>query len=369
MKSEEYLDRLIDGYEREELPYSANNDEITACMKARERVAQLNEIPVPLRFAHNLEYSIRTHIRSLQEQDYRDASPTRPLVAIEQNHSYEQTNQFQASVRSRAGYKRRSWMALLQIAAVLIITAIGALTASMRALPGDALYSLNQAEKQFALTFAGAPKNRADIQIANLQNAVVNLNTVVKEGRDDDSIRLALDTVSAITLESQQEVATLPANATQSESQHELANALSEEKRMLKQLLNSVDWQMQLAFTQQLAVLGEPVPTLTQAVVHNQNDGTFLITLSGSYFSSQTQLIINGQQTGIVKQITSSQLVAVTRNVGQAGGAFAVGVRNSDGTAAQLVVNSIGGNSSDRQDDNHSRQGTPVVNPTRRPDD
>ncbi len=369
MKPEEYLDRLIDGYEREELSSTEYTDEVETCMKARERISQLNDILVPPGFAQRLENSIRTRARSLHEQNHRGASPARPFVVIGQNRSYAQITRSRASAGSRAGYKRRTWMALLQIAAVLIITCIGVLTASTRALPGDALYSLNQAEKQFALTFASAPKSRVDLQIADLQNALVDLNTVVKEGRDDDSIRLALDTVSAITVDSQQAAAALPANTSQSAVQQDLASTLFQEEQLLRQLLNRVDWQMRLAFTQQLAALGEPVPTLTHVVVHTQNDGTLLITLSGSSFSSQLQLIVNGQQTGNIKQITSSQLVAVVRNPGQPGGTFAVGVRDPDGTAAQLVVSSIEDNNTDRQDDNHFRQGTPVASPTGRPDE
>ncbi len=369
MKPEEYLDRLIESYTREELPHPEYTDEVAACIQARERFAQLNEIPVPSGFANSLEYSIRAHIRSINGRDQRDTSPARPFAVVGQSRGYVQPTQSRSSIRSRSGYKRRTWMALLQIAAVLIMTSIGVLTASTRALPGDALYSLNQAEKQFALTFAGVPQNRANQQIANLRGALVDLNAVVKDGRGDDAIRLALDTVSAKTVDCQEAVATLPANASNNETQKDLANVLSEEEQMLGQLLNSVDWPMRLALTQQLAALGEPVPTLTHVIVHIQNNGTLLITLSGSYFSSQTQLIINGQQTGIVKQVTPSKLVAVARNVGQSGGIFAVGVRNPDGTSAQLIVNSVEDNNTDRQDDNRSRQGTPVPSSTVRPDD
>jgi hypothetical protein len=369
MKPEEYLDRLIESYARDQLPHSEYTEEVAACMQAREKIAQLNEIPVPSGFANSLEYSIRTHVRSINGRDQRDASPARPFAVVEQGRIYVQSKQPRSSVYSRSGYKRRTWMALLQIAAVLIITAVGVLTASTRALPGDALYSLNQAEKQFALTFAGAPQNRADQQIANLRGDIVDLNAVVTDGRGDDAIRMALDTVSAKTVDCQEAVANLPPNASKSETQKDLANVLSEEEQVLGQLLNNADWPTRLALTQQLAALGEPVPTLTQVVVHIQKDGTLLITLSGSYFSTQTQLIINGQQMGIVKQVTPSQLVAVSRNVGQSGGTFAIGVRNPDGTSAQLIVNSVEDNNSNRENDDHDRHGTPVPYPTGSPDE
>ncbi len=369
MKSEEYLDRLIEGYALEELPYSEYTDEVAACMQARERIAQLNEIPVPPDFANSLEYSIRARVRSINGQDQRDTSPARPFTVVAQGRSYVQSTRTRNSTSVRSGYKRRRWVVLVQIAAVLIITAVGILTASTRALPGDALYSLNQAEQQFALTFAGAPQNRADQQITDLQGALVDLNAVVKDSRDDDAIRLALDTVSAKTVDCQEAVANLPANSSNGEAQKDLTNVLSEEEQMLGQLLKSVDWPIRLALTQQLSALGEPVPTLTHVIVHIQKDGTLLIILSGTYFSSQTQLIINGLQTGIVKQATPSQLVAVATNTGRSGGTFAVGVRNPEGTAAQFIVSSVEDNSTDRQDDNRFRQGTPVPSPTGRPDE
>jgi hypothetical protein len=335
---------------------------------AGDRVTQLHEFHVPTGFANDLEFSIRTRIRSINEQHHRDVSPARSLVVIGQNRWDIQPTQAGNSYNSQRKYKRRTWMTLLRIAAVFLIAGIGVLTASARSLPGDALYSLNQAEKQFAFTFAGAPQNRADLQIAHLRSAIVDLNTVVKSGRDDDSIRMALDTVSAKTIDSQEAVAALPANSLRGEAQQGLSSALAEEEQVLRQLLNNVDWPIRLAFTQQLGALGEQVPTLTHVLIRTQSNGTLLITLSGSYFSSQTLLMINGQQTGIVKQITPSQIVAVSNNVGVFSSTFAVGVRDPDGMAAQLIINAVDDNAGS-QDDNHSRSGTPVPSPTRRPDE
>jgi hypothetical protein len=366
MNPEEYLDRLIERHEQGELYNPTINDEIALRMAAAESLAQLNEIQIPYSFAHNLELSIRDRARSLTNQNGWNSS----LAESYDESATEQNGWNIAPVQSRSPVvpqklcKHRVWVTFLRIAAVLIIAGVGVLSVSTRSMPGDALYSLNQAEKQFTLSFAVAPRNRATLQIDQLRSVLDDLNTVVKEGRDDDAIRLALNTVVAKTIDSQAAVAALPIGSVRGQVQQSLAKALSEEEQILRQLLNNVDWPMRLAFTQQLGALGDAVPAVTHAVVRTQNNGMLLITLTGSNFAPQAQLMVDGQQNGIVNQSSSTQLVAVSRNTGWSRGAYAVGVRNPDGTAAQLIINVNFENNSDQEDSNHNRHGTPVPYPT-----
>ncbi len=365
MNPEEYLDHLIERHEQGELYVPTINDEVAASMAAMEQLSQLNEIHIPHRFANHLELSIRARVRDLNMQNTGNIPYLNSHNLNEQNRWNISPIQSHNTVKQQAIVKRRVWVALLRIAAVFVIVGVGVLTASARSLPGDALYSLNQAEKEFSLTFAGAPQNRATLQINQLQSALVDLNTVVKEGRDDDSIRLALNTVAAETSDSQEAVAALPADSTRGKAQQALTSALAEEEQILQQLLNRVDWPMQLDLTQQLGSLGEPVPTVSNAVVHLQSNGMLLITVTGSGFAPQAQLLIDGQQIGIVKQITPTQLIDYSNNIAWfKGGSYAIGVRNADGTAAQLIINSVNEDNSDKQDDNHSRHGTPIPYPT-----
>ncbi len=370
MNPEEYLDRLIERHEQGELYVSTINDEVAASMEAVEALLQLNEIHVPHGFANSLELSIRTRTRNLNEQNRGNISLTNSDSLNELYHWNVSSAQSRNGIKPKPLVKRRAWVTLLRIAAVFVIAGVGILTASSRSLPGDALYSLNQAEKQFTLTFAGAPQNRASLQIDQLQSALLDLNTVVKEGRDDDSIRMALETVAAETSDSQGAVAALPMDSTRGKEQQALASALAEEEQVLRQLLNSVNWPVRLALTQQLGSLGEPVPTVSNVVVRTQSNGTLLITVTGSYFAPQTQLMINGQPSGIVYQTTLAQLVAGSSNVTwYRGGSFAIGVRKPDGTAAQLIIDSVDENNTDKQDDNSSKHSIPVPYPTRRPDE
>ena len=348
MNPEEYLDRLIERNEHGELYIPSTNDDVAASIAAAEALVQLKEINIPHGFANNLELSIRACAHSLTEQ-------SRLNIPLAQSRS---------PIGRQSFFKRRTWVALLRVAAVFFVACVGVLTASARSLPGDALYSLKQAETQFTLTFAGAPQNRASLQIDHLRSALVDLNTVVNQGRDDDAIRLALDTVAAKTSDSLEVVAALPMDSERAAAQQNLDSAIAQEEQALRQLFGNVDWPVRLAFTQQLGALGDPVPTVTNVVVRPQSNGTLLITLTGSHFAPQAQLMIGGRQIGMVNQSIPTQLVAVLSNTAWTPGVYAIGVRNPDGTAAQFILNSDDGNNSDRQDSNHNRRGTPVPYPT-----
>ena len=367
MNPEEYLDRLIELHEQGELHVPA--EDFAAGLVAAETLAQLKGISIPNEFANNLELSIRVHARNLKEQNRGNISFAQSHILSDQNHRTLPPVQSRSPVNPQPLFKRRAWITFLRVAAVLVIAGVGILTASARSQPGDALYGLSQAEKQFALTFAGATQNHANFQIDQLRSAIVDLKTAVNEGRDDGTIRLALDTVATKTNDSQKAVAALQVDSVREEAQRSLSSTLAEEEQVLHLLLNNVDWPLRLAFTQQLGTLGEPVPTVTNIVVHTQNNGTLLLTLSGTHFAYQAQLMIDGLQNGKVSQSTPTQLIAVSSNAVSSSGTYAIGVRNPDGTAAQFIINVHDLNNSNRDDSNHSRHGTPVPNPTGSPDE
>jgi hypothetical protein len=232
------------------------------------------------------------------------------------------------------------------------------LTLSPKSLPGDALYGLKQAEYQFSLTLANNPQDRATIQIGQLHSALVDLNTVVNDGHDDNTITLALNSVATNTTGSRSAVAALPAGSEREAAQGALDGVLAEEEQTLRHLLGHVDWPVRLAFTQQLGTLGDPVPTVTHVTVLTQSNGTLLITLTGTHFAPQAELVINGQAEGTVSQSTPVQLVAVISTSAWPSDERALGVHNPDGTAAQMIFNG-GANEPEQQNSNPSRYGTP----------
>ena len=332
MNPEEYLDRLIERRKRGEAQLPVTDDEVAASLAAAEMLTQREEIDVPPEFAGRLESSIRARTRGLARQNGAIAQQNGAITPLARPRTPASSPRFPR--------RRHIWiveLGIAGIAAVLVLGYLGLLTAYTRSLPGDALYGLKQAEQQVARTFAGDPQYRASVQIDQLRNSLVDLSTVVNDGRGDDAIKLALHVVAAKTSDSQQAVAIIPAGTGREAEQRDLAGAFAEEEGTLRHLLDHVDWPMRLAFTQQLGVLGDPVPTVTHVVVRIQGNGTLLITLTGTNFAPHAVLIIDGQPGGMVSQSTPQQLVAFISSSAWSRGSHTLGVRNPDGTAAEIV--------------------------------
>jgi hypothetical protein len=342
MKPEEYLDGLIERREHGQESLPVANDEIAARLAAAQALTQLREIDIPPELARRLELCIRTRAQDLARQNGRSIPLSGPLKA-------PGSGRFQL---------RRACITALRIAAVLLMACTGILTVSPKSLPGDALYGLKQAEYQFRLTLADNPQDRVSIQIDQLHSALVDLNTVVNDGHDDNTITLALNSVATNTTGSRSAVAALPAGSEREAAQGALDGVLAEEEQTLRHLLGHVDWPVRLAFTQQLGTLGDPVPIVTHVTVLTQSNGTLLITLTGTHIAPQAELVINGQPEGTVSQSTPVQLVAVISTSVWPSNERAFGVRNPDGTAAQMIFNGDD-NEPKQQNSDPGRHGTP----------
>lgn len=353
MKPEEQLDRLIEQREHGMKPHPVADDEIAASLAAAQALSQLNEIEVPPAFAQRLELSIRTRARTRAWQKDRGLPTTSPL----------RVTPAPRSLRTQRHRPRNGWIALLGIAAALILAGISILTASTRSLPGDALYGLKQAEVQFTINLAGSPQERISVQLNQLHSELTDLTTVVRSGRGDNAIRIALNTLATETSNTQSAVSALPSGTDRDTAQQNLDSVLSEEDNTMRGLLNYVDWPIRLVITGQLGSLGDPVPTVTHATVLIQSNRRLVITLTGTHFASGARLVIDGQPVGVVTRLTQGQLVAIINNATGLYGAHEIGVLNADGTAAQVDYGRD--TDHDQQDDNNARYGTPE--PTREP--
>lgn len=348
MNQEEYLDQLLEtqGYGRNQL--SGDNDEITASLAAAERLTRLREIDVPADFTYRLEVSLRAHIRShcLIPPSSQALSGKRP-IPIERHRS---------SSNVRRASRHQAWAAMLTLAAVLVLAFAGLLALSAHSLPGGPLSHSTQVEHQLTPTFANNQQNAAHADIERLQSALADLRTAVNNRRDNTIIRAALKAVVARTNDCRSAVAAVTAGPARDAVQQDLDRVLTDEEQTIRQLLSQLDWSMQVLFTQQLGVLGDPIPTVTHATVHAQSNGTLLITLTGTHFAPHAELILDGQPKGTVSQITAQQLVAIIHPSQWFPGTRAFGVLNPDGTAAQFVLNGGG---------DHSGSGTSTPYPDR----
>jgi hypothetical protein len=202
-----------------------------------------------------------------------------------------------------------------------------------------------------------------------LRSTLADLNTVVNDGGDQNVTMQAFTLLGAKTTESRAAVADVPAGADRQAVQRDLNGALRAEEHTLRTLLSHTNyWQVRLAFTQQLGVLGDIVPTVTQVMVSQQSNGTYLLTLTGTNFAPDARLAINGRPLGVISQSASTQLVVVVNLSGWPHDAHTVdvGILNPDGTAAQVIVN---GDDSPQGGDDHGGHGTPQPGGTPTPGD
>lgn len=354
MNPEEQVDRLIEMRSSGEVQPPETSDEITGRLAVAETLLELGNRGVPPELAARVEARVRAHIHQLPQ-------PNGKIVPLPGSRTHLSFHPFG---------RRPGWMALLGAAALLVLICVGTLTAAARSLPGDLLYGVKQAEYQVQLDLAGNPHARAEDAIDQLRCTLADLSTVVNAGGDQEMTMQALTTLSAKTAESRAAVADIPAGADREAAQHDIASALVAEEHTLRSLLNHTQyWQVRLAFTQQLGKLGDSVPTVTQAIVSHQSNGTYLLTVMGTNFAPYTRLAINGLSVGVMSQSTPTQLIVILHASDWPHDAHTVGIGilNPDGTAAQVIVS--GDDHSPQGGDDHGGHGTPQPGGTPTPGD
>jgi hypothetical protein len=341
MNPEEQVDRLIEMQSTGEVQHAEISDEITVRLAVAETLLLLQDIEVPSELAARIELRVRAHSHPSPQQNGKII----PLPG------------FRARPNFHSFGKRPGWIALLGAAALLVLICVGTLTAAARSLPGELLYGVKQAEYQVQLDLAGNPHTRAEDAINQLRSTLADLSTVVNEGGDQDVTMQAFTLLNAKTAESRAAVADVPAGADRQAVQRDLNGVLITEEHTLRSLLNHTNyWQVRLAFTHQLGVLGDTVPKVSQAIVSQQSNGTYLLTVKGTNFAPDSRLVIDGLPVGVMSQRTSTQLVAVVNASDWPHDAHTVGVGilNPDGAAAQVIVN---GDDSPQGGDDHGRHG------------
>lgn len=339
MKPEEYLDQLLEARSHGHPPLSVNDDEIAASLAAAEMLTRLQEIEVPADVTRRLEATLRTRVSA------RRPVQLNSLASL--NENVLPPTRRRSSERTHREPKRRAWIAIGGVAAMLILAFAGLLALSAHTLPGGSGQGGNQV---ISPTTTIPAQSRVNVDIALLRSALVDLSADVNDQRSDAVIQRALQTVASRSHDCQNAMAAVPTGSERDATQQDLNAALAEEERTVRQLLGQVDWPMRLLFTRQLGVLGDAVPTITHASAHVQQNGTVLITLTGTHFASQARLMVNGKSDGTVIKVLSDQLVASIPLSQGSPGTHAFGVLNPDGTAAQFIYTG---------EDDHNGPGTP----------
>lgn len=345
MRGEDHLDDLIEQYlHGAASPISARDDD-SARILAAKALDRLNEFEAPPAMTERIEARIRAKARAHKNGRivFLEGRPPRP----------------QPIDQPRRPYYRRPWLVALTTVAVLVMACLGVVSAAQNSLPGDLLYGVKQLEQRVALVSASSPADRARVQIGQLQGAISDLETEVNDGRSDDDIAQALSIVATETRDSQAAVASLPAGADRDTLEQTLEETLGNERTTLYQVLARVDWSTRLAFTQQLGVLGAPVPGIANVTADEGSSDTLTLKLTGTNFAPGARLVVNGTARGTVSQETSTEIVAQVHASDLPGGTDAIGVLNPDGTAAQASLKVDDHHDGSGDGDDHGGQGTP----------
>ena len=328
MNREDQFDRLIEQHLRDSSWHPMSEDD-AALLAAAETIERLNNLEVPSALASRVEQRLRASLHSRQN------GHSTPLERNRRSRPVEPLPQPDSS--RRRGIARSAWITALSAAAVLLLF-LGVNRVAASSLPGDPLYGLKQIQQQMALSNAGSPADRANLQIAQLRSALADLESEVSGGRSDADMSAALQVVANDTKTSQAAVNAVPAGSERDSVAQALANAMQTEQDTLYRLLGNLHWSVRLAFTQQLGVLGAHVPRVGQVKVISNSHDMLTVQVTGVNFAPGAQVVINGTPGGTITQLTPTSLVVIIPESAWPESTHTVGVLNPDGTAAQMTV-------------------------------
>lgn len=320
MRRKEQFNQLLEQRRLGQVQLSTLSADDAVRMAAADRFARLNAIEVPSDVAQRIEARVRNRAAALQAEEQLAELRRSPLREV-----------------SRRPVMRRAWIAALGVVAVLLLTFVGITSVAAKSLPGDPLYGMKQLERHVALAWAGDQSARASLQLTQLQQAMADLSTVVREHRSDAAIQEALSTVAADSQASQQAVHVLPAGEPRVALEQTLVNTLNNEHALLHRLLSQVGWSQRVDFTRQLGALGEAVPSITGMTVSWDSGDTPTLTITGKHFAPGARLVIDGSPRGVVLSSTTTTLRVLVRASDWPGSQMGtIGIVNPDGTAAQI---------------------------------
>ncbi len=254
----------------------------------------------------------------------------------------------EASVRGHR--TRRSatlpvWARALAAACMLLALGSGLFAAAANAQPGSPLFGLHQVE-QWARVSLSSPADKARLHLQYASDALAALDRAVAQRSGDPAYASALATLQSELNAAATAIAALPAGQTHDALATQLATFQQRARDDLRAALPGLGWSDRVATTAALGGLGENVPHVTGAAIHEiagrdaqaAAHGTHAaqVVVSGSGLVAGARLVVNGQPMGTVLSVTDGTLVAqVSLDPSLVGRVVSIGVENPDGTAAQ----------------------------------
>ncbi|MGZ3668075.1 MAG: hypothetical protein ACXVDA_26730 [Ktedonobacterales bacterium] len=423
MLPEDRLDALLSSRGVLPQPYAGLGDDdatFAPLLAAAAQLAALADARPSATFVQTLEDRFLSHAATLAATDTATQvgynTPTHlgaQAFAGVPTHPGSTTPTRQRESRQQRGFAllRSHYPRLLPqaiAASLVLLLAVGALTAAAAAGPGSFLFPLRRFEQSVQLGISGSAADRFKLHLAYASDALTALDGMHgNTNHDKSTYAQALSTLSDEERAAENELANVSDStqhddlaaqlqAFKARATHDLYAALSPD--------SALSWQNRVATTHVLGQLGAQVPHIDAVLISRVDDTTragdtgvsgsrsWKITISGTGFTPGAVLTINGHAAGTVTQLSPAQIVALVKTDDSAMPAAAIGIEEPDGTAAQATHSTPanddhGGPSSATAtpashsggDDSHSgdshggkgsgQGGTPIPTPTSRPGD
>lgn len=369
MSLDDRLDALLaaSGQPVSPLPDDEDALALAPLLAAAQRLAPLRDAQPSVRFADQLERRILAHastLRAAATPDGGDAPAMSLLVpdsvpAVADSDALTQpktivplgtwgprTEAAGPAHRARRGARLPAWGRALAAACVLLALGSGLFAAAANAQPGSPLFGLHRAQ-QWAQVALASPSDKARLHLQYAGDALAALDHAAAQHSGDPAYASALDTLQSELAAAASSIAALPAGQTHDTLAAQLAALQQRARDDLRAALPGLGWDDRVATTAALGALGESVPRITSAAIHEiagqdaqaATHGTHAvrIVVSGGGFVAGTQMVINGQVAGTVLSVSGGMLIAQLSLDPSSARIVSIGVENPDGTAAQTA--------------------------------
>lgn len=321
MKPEEETDRLIEARLHGDAAHPQDADEQTR-LEVVDRLLSitLDETAVPEGFAQRLEQRLLAHNQEIAATRRQRGSAL-----------FGWQRQF-----TQISARRRMLMLIGGASVALILVGVLIVQTSPNSIPGDVLYPVKVWEQSLQLAQAPTDADHARLEIQDLHTSIADLRQTIAQHRSHADILAAFTRAQQLTHDAQTVSAAIPPGGERDAVQMNLQSTLREERATLRQLLPSVDWGVQVAFTTQLGMLGEIVPSLQQVVITFAQDHHYALTIYGADFLPGVRVVIDGQS--FIPPTSSTTTLLTVANVSLSQGTVSLGILNVDGTAAATTL-------------------------------
>lgn len=391
MLPEDKLDSLLASSARGRAPTGEDTGELRPLLDVAGRLERMGQITPTPRFASELHDDLMARVALLREEralganapaaqmdtgQYAPTVPLRPRSLDDRttpmrrwdNEALDPTIADLPEAPGRAPTRRSHgsrtrvfWQGLA--AAVVLLVCGGALSVAAFAQPGSPLYALRKLEQHVGVPGVASASDRANQQLGAANSALAALSTVVAQHGSDAAYAQALATLRSDDATAAATVNNLT-SSDRLQLQAQLQDLRTRERQALHDALSQVSWDNRLSTTQALGDLGETIPHISgaSATLVTTDGGSFWhVELHGSGFTTGAALVVNGQQVGVVQELTGSALSATVPARAIAGSPHALGFVNPDGTATQTTQVGPSSGTGD--------QPTPGTEPTATPGD